>query len=99
MKLKRSIFDVCYVATILSLLILVASMFFVDADNLYPLFYTTPVIIFRGFSLFLLFILLFKSFIVWSKNDRNLKRLLLLVFFHGFYLIYYYPKIVKNNWL
>ncbi len=99
MNLKKVIFDVCYVATILSLLIFIASMIFVDVENIEPLFYSTPVVIFRGFSLLLLFILLFKSFIIWSKKDRNLKRFLMLVFFHGFYLIYYYPKIIKNNWL
>jgi len=105
--MKKIFFNICYISTIITLInLLVFFLLFVFASSFLSenvifnqLFFNNIVMIFRLVFELLLFILLIKCFIVWSKRDRNVIRFFFLLFLHGFYILYYYPKIIKNSWL
>jgi len=97
--MKKIFFDICYAATIITIITFLVSFIFADFKLSSYLFYSTEAIVFRGIAFLLLFILWVKCIVIWAKNDKDILRFLLLFFFHAFYLIYYYPRVRKNNWV
>ena len=99
MNIKRIFFNICYLATVITLIAIVLPSIFVDLKVLKDIFSSTIAIVIRGVALLLLFILWIKCFVVWTKHDKNVLRFFLLLFLHGFYMLFYYRKIINNNWL
>ncbi|GAF05979.1 hypothetical protein JCM21142_134744 [Saccharicrinis fermentans DSM 9555 = JCM 21142] len=71
MKRRLIFFNICYVSTILTLVMLVSSSILSDVDIIKPVFYSPLAISLRGVSLLLLFILLIKCIIVWKNKDKT----------------------------
>lgn len=97
--MKRTLFDICYVATIITIITFLVSFVFTDFKFSSYLFFNSEAIVFRGIAFLFLFILWIKCIFVWAKNDKDILRFLLLFFLQAFYMIYYYPRIRKNNWV
>ncbi len=89
----------CYASVVITIVSLLALFIFVDSEEINRLLLSDLFIAIRAVLLLFLFILWIKSFIVWSKKDKKLVNFFLLFFLHGFYLLYYYRKIIKNGWL
>ena len=83
--MKKIFFDICYVATIM----IISVMLWLNYSNAPSM--PIGLLITQGISLLLSFILLIKSFIVWNKHDKRVSQLLMLIFLNIFYLLYYYP--------
>ena len=96
---KKVFFDICYYATLITILTMIASFIFLDSSFIKEYFNSGIGLSIRMILLPFLFILWIKCIIVWSKKDRNIGRFFLLFFLHGFYIMYYYPKIKENKWL
>jgi len=99
MDIKKIFFDICYVSTIVTIAAFVIPSILVDLGVLKDVLSSDIAIVIRGVALLFLLILWIKCIIVWSKKDKNVLRFFLLFFLHGLYMLYYYPKIIKNNWL
>lgn len=97
--MKKIFFDISYIATIITISTFLVSFILADLDFISQIFFHPDMIVVRGVFLLLLFVLWIKCIIVWAKNDRNTIRFLLLLFLQGFYMLYYYPRIRKRNWL
>ena len=97
--MKKIFFDICYVATLITIISFLASFIFADFKLGSYLFFSAEAIVFRGIAFLLLFILWIKCIVVWAKKDKDILRFLLLFFLQAFYIIYYYPKVRKNNWV
>lgn len=39
------------------------------------------------------------NIIIWSKKDKKVNRFFALFLLNGFYTLYYYKLVIKNNWL
>ena len=81
------------------LLFAFASTFYDENVIFNQLFLNHIVTIIRFVFVLLSIVLIIKCFKVWSNKDRDVMRFFLLLFLHCFYILYYYPKIIKNNWL
>lgn len=97
--MKKVFFDICYVATIITIIIFLVSFVFSGIDLNDYLFYNTEMIIFRGIAFLLLFTLWIKCIIIWAKNDKDIVRFFLLFLLQAFYILYYYPRVRKNKWV
>ena len=99
MKLKKAFFDFCYFSTVITLLSLIIALYFKEIEAVKQILFNSKVVIIRGIFTLLFFILLIKCIVEWSRNDKRIIRFILLLFLTGFYLIYYYPWIRKQNWI
>ena len=97
--MKKIFFDICYLGTIVTLVIFLISFIIPENELNTQFFFNKSFLIFRYFSFLLLIILWVKCLISWYKYDKNIIRLLMLFLLHAFFIIYYYRKLVKNNWL
>ena len=98
MRIKLLFFDICYIANIITILTFLLAFLFLKFGVIEQvLLNNTNIIILRAFSLLLLLILWIKCLVIWAKYDKNILRFFLLFFLHGFYILYYYPKLRKND--
>lgn len=103
--MKKMSFGICYISTVISIVnLIVFFIFYITSDTAYldlfdQILLNPKLFIIRFILTLLFFVLWIKCIIVWSKKDKNIIRFFLLFFLHGFYILYYYPKVIKNNWL
>lgn len=93
--MKKSFFDLCYLATGFTIIISFISFYFPDSIFLGR----ESEMIVRGVSLLFMLILWIKCFLVWRRNDKGVLRFFLLLFLHMFYVIFYYPIIRSKKWI
>lgn len=98
MKLKKFFFDICYMSTVVTIILALISLYF-NSELMKQLFFSPIFILIRVVFMLLLFVLWIKCIMVWSRRDKKISIFFLLFFLHGFYILYYYRKIINNNWL
>lgn len=53
----------------------------------------------RGLLSLMVFTIWVYLIYIWAKHDKKALRLVLLIFFSAFYIIFYYIRAVKNKWI
>lgn len=101
MKLiKRLFFDVCYIATIilvvLTLLLTITNV--VDIESIETFLMSDFGTNLRAMLSILVIAIWIYCMYVWSKHDKQINRFFLILFLSGFYILFYYRRILKNGW-
>lgn len=99
--MKKNLLMACYIINtsmvILVVVTILAALFRLKGFLDYVFFDETFFLVRMVLTLPIL-ILWINNMIVWSRNDKNIMRFLLLFFLNGLYNPLYFKKILKNNW-
>ena len=57
------------------------------------------VMLIRTFGALIVFIFVVWLMVIWSQKDKKASRFLLLFFLMGFYSVFYFRIVQKNNWI
>jgi cell division protein FtsW (lipid II flippase) len=93
--MRKKLYDICYISTLLLILLSIVSLY---SESLFFL-ETLEFIVIKGVFLLLSFILFFKCICIWKVHDKKSHNIIMLIFLHIFFLLFYYPRIRRNNWL
>lgn len=68
-------------------------------EGIYDLCMSHIGLIIRGILTIMVIIMWIFCIYIWSKFDKNIMRLILIIFLNSIYLIFYYKVIIKNKWI
>ncbi len=98
--MKRIILEVCFVVNLLFCLalvyVLVATLF---GSDLYTFLQSEQGVNLRMFINIPIIILWIFNVIMWSKHDKNILQLVLILLLNALYNPFYFRKAVKNKWV
>ena len=98
--MKKIILNTLYVVNvafvILTILLPIINLF--GENDFYDFFVSSSGSILRSVLSFMVLFLWVYCIYVWSKFDKKAIRLVLLIFLSAFYIIFYYPRVMKNKW-
>lgn len=99
--MKKVILEICFVVNALFCLMLIPLIITVlfGVDFLYDFLKSEQGIKLRLYINIPIIVLWINNVIVWSKNDKNVGRLILILLFNALYNPFYYRKSVKNGWI
>lgn len=96
----KHFFNINYLLMLLSIIMLLISLFFGDFKTVTDILEENTInVVIRIILNISFFIIWIKCIFIWSKYDKKSINLILLIFLSGFFVIYYYPKALKNKWI
>ncbi len=95
--LRKYMYHGLFIFNLAALFMAVAQAIFFSSDSSMDDMHTF--IMYRTYVTFLVLIFLGWNIVIWSKRDKKVIRFLALFFLPGLYTLFYYPKVLKNNWL
>ena len=101
MYMKKLFFRICYYVNVLMLFVtfVIITVGFFNLEWISTIINGDTFIYLRFLLSIPMVILWVWCLLIWSKHDKKISRFLLLFFLMGFYPIFYYHKVIKNNWL
>ena len=98
--MKRVLLEICFGINVLLCLAIVPLLLTVllGNDSIYSFLKSESGYPLRLLNIPLL-ILWVNNFVIWSKKDKNMGQLALLLFFNFYYNPFYYRSAVKNKWI
>lgn len=99
--MKKQILDYCFYINVLMIVIFIALMFAVvfGSELIFDIFKNETFINIRMILSIPILILWIYNLIIWSREDKNIGRFLLLFFLNGLYNPFYYKSIIRKGWL